>query len=200
MSPVIDFPAHQRAAAETTLVLLDMQQEHLRMRPAPEVEAAVQNCLMALRHARSQRFQVAFTRWTGPGAFFRPFVVQRDWIDGFTPNRADLVFERDRPSCYSSPWFEDAITQRASRFVLAGFSGEIACLATVIDAFHRHHLVTFLVDASASRQLDSVRAFDVHRVIERVANLFGKIDTTSDWIARTSQSAIMEGKNVEGQF
>lgn len=199
MSQVIDLAVHYRSAGDTTLVLLDMQQEHLRVMPASETARSVNNCLRALRHARSHRFQVAFARWNGPGAFFYPAAVNYAWIEGFTPNREDLVFERSRPSCYSSSWFNDVISQRSGRFVLAGFSGEVACLATIIDAFHHNHLVTLLVDATASRQLVDIAACDVHRVIGRVADLFGRVVTTDEWITHTSHSDLVKGKNVEGR-
>ena len=199
MTQIVDISAHRRTVGETTLVLLDMQQAHLRIMPTLDTAGPLGNCLKALRHARSQRFQVAFARWSGPGAFFHPSTDDHGWIEGFTPHREDLVFDRGRPSCYSSTWFDDAISQRSGRFVLAGFSGEVACLSTVIDAFHHNHVVTLLVDATASRELGGIESRKVHRVVHQIADLFGMVATTSEWISRTSCGALAEGKHLEGR-
>ena len=67
-----------------------------------------------------------------------------------------MIFERNKPSCYASREFANAMTAGGGHFVLAGFSGEGACLATVMEAFHRDHHVTFLADASASHGLDQI--------------------------------------------
>jgi nicotinamidase-related amidase len=73
-------------------------------------------------------------------------------------------------------------------FVLAGFAGEAACLATAIDAYHRGHTVTFLTDASASHALGEIAANDVHRVVSSVAGLYGEVLATQNWITRTSRT------------
>jgi nicotinamidase-related amidase len=98
-----------------------------------------------------------------------------------------MIFERNRPSCYASADFAEVIGGGGGSFVLAGFAGEAACLATAIDGFHRGHGITFLADASASHTLDDIAAKDVHRVVSTVAGLYGEVLTTKSWIARTSR-------------
>ena len=65
-------------------------------------------------------------------------------IEGFEPHGCDMIFDRDRPSCYASPAFADAMERGCPPLVIAGFAGEAACLATAIDGFHRGQDVTFL--------------------------------------------------------
>ena len=104
-----------------------------------------------------------------------------------------MIFERNRPSCYASGDFAEVIGSGGGSFVLAGFAGEAACLATAIDAFHRGHSVTFLTDASASHALDDIGANEVHRVVSGVAGLYGDVVTTRSWITRTSRKNNWKG-------
>jgi len=89
--------------------------------------------------------------------------------------------------------FAEVMSSGGGSFVLAGFAGEAACLATAIDAYHRGHTVTYLGDASASHALDGIAASDVHRVVANVAGLYGDVITTRNWITRTSRRSSWRG-------
>lgn len=172
-----------------TLVLVDMQKEYVanaRALSLSDVEPALANCRRALAHARSARIPVAFVRWRGTSPFFNPATPFSGWIDGFEPTRDDAVFERGRPSCYASAPFADMMAHAGNHIVLAGFAGEAACLATVIDAFHRGQRLTFLEDASASHGLGEFDAFEVHSVISRIVELYGDVCSTHSWISSTT--------------
>src|ERR1700738_5552075 len=82
-----------------------------------------------------------------------------------------MVFERSKPACYASREFANAMTASGGHFVLAGFSGEAACLSTVMEAFHRDHHVTFLADASASHGLDEIAPQSVHETVVQLIGL-----------------------------
>jgi nicotinamidase-related amidase len=71
--------------------------------------------------------------------------------------------------------------------VIAGFAGEVACLSTAIEAFHRGHNLVFVADASASHSLDSIPSCDVHDVITHLMSLYGAVTTTRSWIKNTSR-------------
>ena len=136
---------------------------------------------------------VAFVRWIDRTPLFNKATRFSRWIEGFEPHGVDMIFERNRPSCYASADFAEVMSGGGGSFVLAGFAGEAACLATAIDAFHRGHTVTFLADASASHALDDIAANDVHRVVSSVAGLYGDVITTRKWIARTSRKGSWRG-------
>jgi nicotinamidase-related amidase len=72
-----------------------------------------------------------------------------------------MVFERASLSCYSCERFSALVSQSRGGMVLAGRAGESACLSTLIDAFHRHHKVTYLCDVSASHALEEMTADEV---------------------------------------
>jgi nicotinamidase-related amidase len=173
MSSVIALRAFVNPTHIPTLVLIDLQQEYLassRVLAIPETMEALANCRLALSHARAMGFPVAFARW----------------IEGFEPVRTDMVFERDRPSCYASASFAEVMENGRGNFVIAGFAGEAACLSTAIEAFHRGHSFTYLADASASHALDDLSARDVHRTVGKIVSSYGDVATTQMWIAATS--------------
>jgi nicotinamidase-related amidase len=187
---VINLRAYVDPALVPTLVLVDLQEEYLSsarglaLRHAP---AAVEKCRSALQHARAMGFPVAFVRWAGHSPFFNPATKFACWIAGLEPNGSDMIFERDRPSCYASrPFVEVMAHGGGANMVLAGFAGATACLSTAIDAFHRGHRLTYLCDASASHELSHFSAANVHHVVAELAGLYGRVQETDDWIAATA--------------
>ena len=206
MSSVIDLRAYVSPSIVQTLVLVDLQQEYIaspRVLALENSKGALANCRAALAHARAMGMPVAFVRWIDRTPLFNKATRFSRFIEGFEPHGVDMVFERNRPSCYASADFAEVMGDGGGNFVLAGFAGEAACLATAIDAFHRGHKITYLADASASHALDDVAANDVHHVVSNVAALYGEVTTTRSWIARTSRRNNWMGQgdgNEQGRF
>jgi nicotinamidase-related amidase len=194
MKNVVNLRSYANKSVVPTLVLLDMQQEYTaspRMFAIPHVEAALENCRRVLRHARLVGLPVAFLRMVGRSPFFNPALSYSRWISGFEPVNSDMVFERSKPSCYASREFANAMTEGGGHFVLAGFSGEAACLSTVMEAFHRDHHVTFLADASASHGLDQIAPQSVHETVVQLIGLFGEVTTANQWICGQTSGAVL---------
>ena len=73
-----------------------------------DLARSLENCMSAITHARNMGMPIAFTRHAERyGSFERSAA----WISGFEPKRADMVFERQQPSCYANQLF-DAATSR----------------------------------------------------------------------------------------
>ena len=196
MSSVIDLRAYVNPSVIQTLVLVDLQQEYTarhRVLALEETKGALANCRAALNHARAMGLPVAFVRWIDRTPIFNKASRFSRWIEGFEPHGVDMIFERNRPSCYASADFAEVMGGSGGSFVLAGFAGEAACLATAIDGFHRGHTITFLADASASHALHDIAANEVHRVVSTVAGLYGEVLTTRSWIACTSRRTSWKG-------
>jgi nicotinamidase-related amidase len=196
MSSVIDLRAYVNPSVIQTLVLVDLQQEYIaspRVLALEDTKGALANCRAALAHARAMGLPVAFARWIDRTPLFNKATRFSRWIEGFEPHGVDMIFERNRPSCYASNDFAEVMSAGGGSFVLAGFAGEAACLATAIEAFHRGHTVTYLADASASHALDDISEKEVHRVVAGVAGLYGEVLTTGAWIARTSRKTNWRG-------
>jgi nicotinamidase-related amidase len=179
------------------LVLIDLQQEYVtgaRLMVVPDARSALANCRAALDHARSMRFPVAFLRQVSRSAFFNPATVFSGWIEGFEPTGSDMIFERERPSCYSSKLFEQLMAGCGGHFVLAGFAGETACLSTAIEAYHRKHCFSYLADASASHALGELSAGDVQNAVTKIIGVYGEILDTRSWIDKSpTNSALLRG-------
>jgi len=167
--------------------MVDLQEKNyneLSKDRASDLTRSLENCMSAIRHARNLGLPIAFTRQAdGPGLIERS--AQSAWISGFEPKRADMVFERQYPSCYTNQLFDDVISHTGS-FAIAGLVAEQTCLATVIDASYRGHHVTFLNDASASRARRAADAGAVHLVTTKAIELFADTITTRDWLVATS--------------
>src|ERR1700704_3251129 len=154
MNTVVNFMNFkERGRNVPTLVLVDMHHELLG---GAETLAntipseVIANCRTALRHARASGIPVAFTRQVTPSASMLASPTYPRWIEGFEPKRRDMVFDRQRPSCYASPDFRDMAEDIGGNYVVAGQFGELSCLSTAVDALHRDHRPTFLTHALVS--------------------------------------------------
>jgi nicotinamidase-related amidase len=191
LSRIIDIRRYVDPTGIPTLVLVDLQQEYTaspRALAVPQAAQALEHCREALAHARMMGFPVAFVRWTGQLPLFNAATRFSRWIEGFEPWGSDMIFERSKPSCYASAPFGEVMEFSSGNFVLAGFAGETACLATALDAFSRGHRFTFLADASASDPLDGASSNDVHQVVTKVIELYGNVLGTKIWISATSRT------------
>jgi nicotinamidase-related amidase len=187
MSSVIDLRTYVSASNSRLLVMVDLQQNNyhrLAQDHASDLAQSLQNCMSVIQHARSLGLPIAFTRQAdGPGSIERS--AQSAWISGFEPKRADMVFERPQPSCYTNQLFDDVVSQ-IGNFAIAGLVAEETCLATAIDASHRGHHITFLSDASVSRGRLGTDARTVHAVTTKAIELFADTATTRHWMVATS--------------
>jgi nicotinamidase-related amidase len=188
---VVNLRAYVDPVVVPTLVLVDLQEEYVstsRGLALPNSAAALAKCRATLSHARKMGFPVAFVRWAGRSPFFNPATRFARWITGLEPNGSDMIFERDRPSCYASQLFAEVMLHGGgANMVLAGFTGAVACLSTAIDAFHRGHRLTYLTDASASHALSNFSAADVHGLVAELASLYCQVQNADDWIAATAR-------------
>jgi nicotinamidase-related amidase len=190
MSSVIDLRTYLGASYSRLLVMVDLQErnyEQLVCRHRGNLARSLENCMCAIMHARNMGLPIAFTRRAE-----RPGSIDGSaaWISGFEPKRADMVFERQQPSCYANQLFDDVVS-RAGGFAIGGLIAEETCLATAIDASHRGHRVTFLDDASVSRGRHDADAQSVHVLTSRAMELFADVATTRHWLVATSPRSVM---------
>jgi nicotinamidase-related amidase len=174
----------QRLSEIPILVLVDLQQEYVaapRITALPGAHAALRKCRDALAAARASGIPIAFTRLQGASGFFNRSSALFDWVEGFEPLRSEMVFDRDLPSCYSSEGFAAFMKDVSAPVVLAGFSGESACLATLVEGYHRKQQMVYLADASASQPLNGLDADEVQRAIAGIASVYADIVDTDSW-------------------
>ena len=190
MNSVVNFRDFRvRGRNVPTLVLVDL---HHELRSAESVNNtiradAIASCRTALRHARASGIPVAFTRQVAPPASMLDSPIYPRWIEGFEPKRRDMVFDRQLPSCYASAGFRDMAGDIAGNYVVAGQFGELSCLSTAIDAFHRDHRPTFLTDALVSCSHEDPSTGSMLRALARILSLYADVTRTQPWIIATSQ-------------
>jgi nicotinamidase-related amidase len=200
MSSIVYLRALSDPSITPCLVLVDMQKEYLagqRLMAMPEARAALKHCRAALYHARSIGLPIAHVRQISRSSYFNPITEFYGWIDGFQPVGADMIFDRNLPSCYANKQFSDLMDSSGGHFIIAGFAGETACLSTAIDAYHRNHHFTFLADASASHRLGRFSATAVHETISEVIGTYGRVLDTNTWISDTSDVTVVSRDHVD---
>jgi nicotinamidase-related amidase len=174
-----------------TLVLVDMHCDGLVEEDPAAVaqDGPLANCRAALRHARVCGMPVAFTRQVvSPRSMLASPAYPR-WIEGFEPNRRDMIFDRQRPSCYASAEFRKLADDSLGQYVVAGRFGEMACLSTAVDASHRGHRPSFLLDALTHRAHEKVSVSDMRRATACILPLYVNTTNTQTWIRTASRHA-----------
>jgi nicotinamidase-related amidase len=193
MSSVINLQSYIGASHSRMLVVVDLQEsnyDELARNGATNLAQSLENCLSAIRHARRIGLPIAFTRQARASVFMERSPSSA-WLSGFEPKRSDMVFERQRPSCYANQFFDDVVS-RVGSFAMAGLIADETCLATAIDASHRGHRVTFLSDASACRQRPQADARSVHVLTTNAIELFADVAATRHWLIATSPRPVRE--------
>ena len=176
--------SYAAAASLQTLVLVDLQPESIDEGLEKSlVESALERCREAVIHARLQRIPIAYVRNAHGRVMPRS---STHWIEGFEPIRDDMIFEREKLSCYSSARFAEVLGNKGQSLVIAGFMGETTCLSTTIEASQRGQKVIYLSDASVSSPLAMISSAESHRFIAALAQVYGNVLTTRDWISKTS--------------
>ena len=188
MSTVVDlrkFRAH--GCATPTLVLVDLHHDLFEANGLSGPARSIEKCRAVLRHARAYGFPVAFTRRiAAPGTLAATPSYPR-WINGFEPQRSDMVFDRFQPSCYASTDFTEMTEHLGGNFVVAGQVGEMSCLSTAVDAFHRAQRPTFLIDAVVSRGGRDLPAAMMESALAHIVSLYVDCDTAEGWMIATSR-------------
>jgi len=191
MSTIVDLRKFRdRGRAVPTLVLVDLHHDLFDLFEVNETSGptrAIENCAELLKHARGSGFPVAFTRRIAAPASFAAAPSYPRWIKGFEPLRSDMVFDRCRPSCYASAEFAEMAEHLSGNFVMAGQMGELSCLSTVVDAFHRDQRPTVLTDALVSRGDKDVPAAMMERALEHIMSLYVDTITAQSWMIATSR-------------
>jgi nicotinamidase-related amidase len=188
----IDIRSFKDTDGSPVLIFVDLQQEYLsptRPLALADAPAAITNCLKLLEHARRLRIPVAFVRWYQSAKIFSRDGRFSDWVEGCTPTGSDMVFDRSWPSCYANSQFSKMMDCGGGQnAVIAGFTGAIACLATIVEGVPRQHRYTFISDASASHGHQSRTPREMHDAAVSLISLYADVDTTDNWLRRRTPS------------
>lgn len=191
MSAIVDLRRFRdRARAAPTLVLVDLHHDSFDLFEVNDVSQptrAIENCAAILRHGRALGFPIAFTRRIAAPETLAAAPRYPRWLKGFEPQRSDMVFDRCRPSCYASAEFAEAAEHLRGNFVVAGQMGELSCLSTAIDAFHRDHRPIFLTDALVCRGTRELSAETMERALAHIVSLYAGAESAEEWMSASSR-------------
>jgi nicotinamidase-related amidase len=183
---IVNLRVYRDSRYTPIVILVDPQKEYVAANRAldlPGVATAIERCREVLEFARANGFPTVFMRWKQQGKFFNGSQPFGQWIDGLSPIGSDMIFERSLPSCYASEEFAEMMEQGGGdNAVVAGFTGAIACLSTLVESYHRKHNVTFLTDASASHPLLPHSPAETHEFTTQLISLYAPVTTTGRWI------------------
>ena len=186
---IIPISRVRQCEAAPLIIFLDMQAEFVsegRLLHIRTATPALHNARLLLDHARSAQLSIAHCRFRHYGNYFNPNTPYSTWIEGFEPNGSEMVFERDKPSCYTNPSFERMMESGGGRnSVIVGFMGSTSCLATLIDAHERGQNMKFAHDASASIASGHMSEIQAHHAAIHVASHFGDLITTEEIVTQT---------------
>jgi nicotinamidase-related amidase len=166
------------------IALVDLQMEYVsagRAYAISDVEECLERCGALLEHSRSAGLPIAHFRQVRASTYFNGASPFSAWIREFQPRCNEMVFERALPSCYSNAAFCSFLESiREPSIVLAGLTGEEACLSTAIDALHRNHELIFVQDASTSRAINNLSEHDTHELISNIISVYAKTTNCSE--------------------
>jgi nicotinamidase-related amidase len=197
---VIRFPHRPRHESTPLICFLDLQIEYVsdgRALALDEQTPWTENCRRLLAFARAERMSIAHLRQLWRGTLLNPATAFAGWIEEFRPRASELVFERELPSCYSADGFAPVLDNIESpRLVLAGLTGHGACLATVLDGFHRKHQITFVHDASSTPKLGTFNATASHACLTEIVACYAEVMSTQqaiEWLGGTASKVNAAG-------
>ena len=193
---VIHLP-RQRQRSHPVMCFVDLQLEYVsagRALAVDEMEPWLGNCRRLLEFSREQRLPIAHFRQLRRGSFLNAATPFAGWIEEFRPRPSEMVFERDLPSCYTASEFESIVNNTDNPIlVVCGLTSSGACLATVLDGFHRNHTVCFVGDASHSQALGSANSNEVNEVTSEIIRQYAEVLTTEqliDWLSNETFSLV----------
>lgn len=180
MNALVDHSSFFPEPAAPPIAFVDMYEEELDGLTASRPELVLPllvNCRRLLDCARGHGWPTAFVR---PNHLMqRRGGLSPHWIEGFKPQRSDMIFERKGASCYSSEEFAAAIDAAGGVFAITGFCSESTALSTLIDAERHGHGASLIADACTAR--GGSQDHKPPRVLA-LASEFAVIVSTERWI------------------
>lgn len=200
--PVIPFQQRLINLGVPLICFLDLQIEYISQGRALALEEQIpwmENCRRLLSLARAKRMSIGHFRQLWKTPFLNPATEFSSWIDEFRPRPSEMTFERDSPSCYAAHEFVSVLNNIENPHILvAGLTGHGACLATVLDGYHRKHHITFVNDASWTPALGSLTAAASHTCVTDIIACYAEVvptNRTLEWLSGAAGRLNMEGSS-----
>jgi len=178
---VIPFFAGRAWRSAAVVVFADLQMEYVargRAYAIQDTDDCLANCRRWLAAARTLKLPIVHVRQIKSDVYFNQRSPFSRWIEGFAPLTTEMLYERSEPSCYANEDFDAFLGHIPNPLiVMAGLSGDQACLATAIDAHRRGHRLVMLGDCSASAALGSLSEAASHEAVCNLISRYAEVFT-----------------------
>ncbi len=186
-----------RQRSHPLICFVDLQVEYVspgRALAVDDTDPWMENCRRLLDFARRQRMPIAHFRQLRRDTYLNAATSFSAWIEDFRPRPSEMVFERGLPSCYSAAGFP-AMAENIDNplLVIAGLTSSGACLATVLDCFHRNHESCFVADASWSQPLGVASGAEANAISGEIIRQYSDVMSTNElieWLSKETFSLV----------
>lgn len=176
---ILQLPRRPRSTTTPFVAMIDLQIEYIaegREKHIAEATAAVENSVTLLREARKLQLPIGHFRMIQNGHNFNSASRFSHWIDEVKPRPNEYVYEHTEPSCFSNTAFCELMENVASpEIIFAGLSGEMACLSSAIDGYHRGFDMIFVSNCSASSTVGDWSESSTHHAVENLIACYGSV-------------------------
>lgn len=166
------------------LIVIDMQKEYIsegRRFFIPSYESSMKNALNMLNNARKKQWEIIHIKHYQNNDIFNPREKYSDFIEGFIPKYNERVFIKNKLSCFSNQDFLSYMESLSNHddIYIMGYSSNLCCLATIVDAYCRGYHVNFVADASMAKPLADWDEKELHKAIIAILSVYATICPSS---------------------
>lgn len=175
------------------VVAIDIQREYTTPgRPffLRGIDESLENCAAIIAHARCESWPIVHVRHVQDGHVFNEQTPFGRFVEGFEPRGSEMLFSKDKLSCYSNKGFAELMQWARSETVyVIGYNSIMCCLSTLVEAFHRGHRLNFVTDASLAKATAHASEDETHRIMTDVISIYANVVRTEDVIGVTGHSS-----------
>ncbi|MGA8616558.1 MAG: isochorismatase family protein [Xanthobacteraceae bacterium] len=183
---ILPFQKRQPQRDEPLICFTDLQVEYIvqgRPLALEQLTPWMENCRRLLSFARQNRMSISHFRQLWKTPLLNAATPFASWIEEFRPRPSEMSFDRQLPSCYAAKDFVSVVDNIENpHLVLAGLTGHGACLATVLDGFHRKHRITYVADASWTPALGTLASSAAHAYVTEIIACYADVVPTDQLI------------------
>jgi len=179
------------------LVVIDVQREYTtpgRRFQIQSIGSSLNNAYAMLRHARGMRWPIVHVQHLQQGEIFNPQSEYSDFVDGFVPERGEVLAVKGNYSAFSSPEFSRFVADHANHELLVvGYGTTMCCLSTVVDGYHRGYRFALVEDACAARATRGLTEDSLHEHAVAILEPFARLTTSQGEMERLEEPSVING-------
>ena len=166
------------------LVMIDVQKEYNTMGRAfyiNGIEESLKKAKEVLNFARANKWDIIHIKHLQDGELFSRSSHYSDYIEGFSPQKAEKEFIKSNYSCFSSKDFSQELEKyKSSRVFIAGYNSTMCVLSTIIEGYHKGYEMNFIHDASGAKTDGKTPEEERHSIMTSVLSSFANILSVRD--------------------